>query len=275
MADSVTPGKGSQPLNRYAYVYNSPIIWVDPSGYDPLDQEWEGAFVTAHGYEPDSLDRQIRLLSIAFPDEWAGGGTGQMGDQFYFQNGQRRSDAEILQHFQQAPSGRDWANMPNALTNLSGSYTSSETEMFVRDVGTLFAGLIGRWEEASTWRAINGGVHYVINSAGSFVHLGANGISPDLVGTDVGDSNVHHWAWCFVLGYDRGSLAGQGLNTAREYQQFWSNQSTMADLRADITLGNSGVRIGNALRGYTSPIWGSPLSPQAAMSRLVQEHALP
>jgi len=35
-ADTIVPGAGnSQALNRYSYVYNSPLNYIDPSGHDP------------------------------------------------------------------------------------------------------------------------------------------------------------------------------------------------------------------------------------------------
>jgi len=40
--DTLVPEPGKpQVLNRYAYVYNNPLRYADPSGYDPLDENWQ------------------------------------------------------------------------------------------------------------------------------------------------------------------------------------------------------------------------------------------
>ena len=66
-ADSIVPGAGNpQALNRYAYVFNSPLGFVDPSGHDPLDAAWEAAFRAAHGQDPNDNDRHDRLFSLLF-----------------------------------------------------------------------------------------------------------------------------------------------------------------------------------------------------------------
>ena len=48
--DPIVPEPGNpQALNRYSYVYNNPYVYVDPSGYDPLDQAWRDSFSQQYG----------------------------------------------------------------------------------------------------------------------------------------------------------------------------------------------------------------------------------
>ena len=70
-ADTIVPQPGNpQDLNRYTYCRNNPLRFIDPSGYDPLDQAWQDEFRKVHRRDPTAEDMQIRLFSIAFPDEW-------------------------------------------------------------------------------------------------------------------------------------------------------------------------------------------------------------
>ncbi|MFN8484317.1 MAG: RHS repeat-associated core domain-containing protein [Anaerolineae bacterium] len=86
MADSITPGKGSIPLNRYAYAYNSPLNYSDPGGHDPLDQAWQSDIQERTGrQEPTAEDILVRLFSLAYSEEWKQTGW----DAFYDENNQR------------------------------------------------------------------------------------------------------------------------------------------------------------------------------------------
>ncbi len=47
-ADSIVPNPGNgQAFNRYAYVYNNPLFYTDPSGHDPITAAVVGAMVSA------------------------------------------------------------------------------------------------------------------------------------------------------------------------------------------------------------------------------------
>ena len=75
MADNVTPGKGSQPLNRYAYANDSPIVFSDPTGHavwsekDGPDYETHEQLIDAVGaYDTPSEVRWTGIYSEAYPN---------------------------------------------------------------------------------------------------------------------------------------------------------------------------------------------------------------
>ncbi len=190
-ADTIVPDfSNPQSLNRFSYGYNNPLGFVDPSGHDPLDQEWIDAFRAVHHREPSTYDRLIRLFSIAFPDEWNNNGW----QKFYNPDGTLRSDEMIHDVLINAPAGRDWSRVPDALAALAGYYTPDESEKYVRDIGSLFGGLPDRVDEPSIEKATTEPPlprHH-------WAYLGRSGI-PASFSNDV-DGNVHHWAWALTLG---------------------------------------------------------------------------
>ncbi len=255
-ADTIVSQPGNpQDLNRYTYCRNNPLRFIDPSGYDPLDQAWRDEFRKVHGRDPTAEDMQIRLFSIAFPDEWNWGA-------FYTPDGALRPGA-MTKIFSEYPAGRDWAGMPAATGRLAGWYTDAETEAFVRDIGSLFAGLLTRFEEANGWRAVLGGWVHAI------AFVGGNGLPGEYRGND-STGNVHHWAWSLNLGYIQGGAAGRVINEGRELSDSgwnWQRFSTNPNHRADVAMGNIGVAMGAYM---SNGIWPSraPQALQNAWSRM-------
>ena len=260
-ADTVVPGAGNpQALNRYSYVLNRPINYSDPSGHDPLDENWAKEFTAFHHRDPTHYDRMIRLFSLAFSNEWAAGGW----DKFYTSDGQLRDDAIIRDVFQNAPTSRNWAGMSDALAGLAGAYETWETGNFTRDIGSLFGGMADRFNEPSALAAIRGG------NANHWVWLTEGGLPQDLA-ADI-DGNVHHWAFGVLLGHTFGPVGGQMVNSIREYNQaaggggmgigdIWTNgldvDRAYSDrgTRADIGLGNRGAAFGTDVGNFGISPW--------------------
>jgi hypothetical protein len=209
---------------------------TDPSGYDPLDTKWQSDFQEKFGRDPAFEDIMARLFEVTYPNEWN-------SNDFY------NSDGSINEQGYESilagpPSMRSWFDFPQALTRLASHYETNEKDFFVRDVGTLFAGLPTRF--GARMLPVNT-ITSLIRSWGgtgqTSVYLYPAGLSPDWIGTDP-DANVHHWAATFVLGYFYGENAGVVQNIVRECatynrDNFWS----------DINLGNRAARMGYALKG--------------------------
>jgi len=247
--DSIVPEPGNpQSYNRYAYGFNNPVKYVDPSGHDPLDAAWEEAFFAQHGRAPEWYDRLIRLFSIAFPEEWE-------WSAFYDSNGYLRG-YETLQNIMTTPSSsRSWANMDEALTRMSAYYNWNESEMFARDIGTLFAGLPDRFSGNMNYAVIGCTQGFRCSNrqplpAQVWAYLQPDGMPSYLRGDDP-DSNVHHWAWSVALGAYTGDLA-VALNTGREVYDVKGINNLMSDsnAKADVYLGNRGAYFGSALHMF-------------------------
>ncbi len=217
---------------------NNPVRYVDPSGFDPLDQAWQDEFFGNTGRKPDAVDILIRLFSIAFPDEWD-------YDKFY--NSVGAYDASTVEGLFTNTGSRSWNDMSAALGRLAEWYTSMEEEAFVRDLGTLFGGFLNRFEQPVFGDAIMGR-----NGNGStcqppcrfWARLGPGFMGSNLLDTDA-DANVHHWALGVMLGYKFGFVKGSILNSGREVQQAYEGKSQVN--LADINIGNRGALLGGLL----------------------------
>ncbi|MGH2537514.1 MAG: RHS repeat-associated core domain-containing protein, partial [Candidatus Promineifilaceae bacterium] len=249
-ADSIVPdNENPEAFNRYSYSYNNPVNFVDPSGHDPLDEQWRAAFQAAHNRSPEWYDRLIRLFSLAFPDEWD-------WSAFYSPDGALRGTDQLRTILGNAPGGRNWDSMPALLERLAGWYESDETEAFVRDIGTLFAGLSDRFQSSTNF-AVTGcetGLtcdNVVAPPSHAWAYLQVGQMPEKLTGTSDPDANVHHWAWALVLGYQEGSGA-IAINSYREFQQAGGPIQAFRNVnsRADIWLGNRGALLGNDLRTF-------------------------
>ena len=75
--DSIVPAPGNpQSLNRYSYVYNNPLKYVDPSGHSAewFNEDWEEDFREKHGREPNGMDIAYRYASMdatSRGDDWS------------------------------------------------------------------------------------------------------------------------------------------------------------------------------------------------------------
>ncbi|MFN8499968.1 MAG: RHS repeat-associated core domain-containing protein [Anaerolineae bacterium] len=66
--DSVTPGKGSQTLNRYAYSVNNPVRYTDPTGHAFKDDNPGGEWGSPIAVDAVYDDRNFDLFMQAYGD---------------------------------------------------------------------------------------------------------------------------------------------------------------------------------------------------------------
>ena len=226
--------------NRYAYANGNPIKYNDPTGYDPLDQNWVQEFKLQHDRNPEWYDETIRLFSIAYPGEWN-------ESQFYDSAG-NLNEEEFWSVFWGPPKERSWDTLGQALVSMAGWYQAGEEALFIQDIGILFGGLETRsqgegsrtpyWLKGTTNNPnvrINPGSlaeRYYMNPPGS-EHL------------QDGDANVHHWAWALSIGYNTGS--GMAINTIREVVGLGQRPTGQINW-ADVRIGNAGSAMGVKLR---------------------------
>ena len=147
--------------------------------------------------------------------------------------------------------------MPGALERLASWYEKDETELFVRDIGTLFAGLPDRFESPIHVAVTGCQEGYSCDGrlalpAHIWVYLGREGLPAYLTGTKDDDANVHHWAWALVLGYYKSGPLAVAMNTRREFEQAGGIRQAYGNLesRADIWLGNRGTMMGWDIRAF-------------------------
>jgi RHS repeat-associated protein len=234
-ADTIVSDLGNpQSLNRYSYVFNRPLVFIDPSGHDPIDAAWREEFKKAHNdRDPSAEDILIRLFSIAFPDEW------DVVD--FYDKDNNFIPGSLERKFRDSqPADRSWAKVPGALQRLASWYKDGEEAMFTRDVGSLFGGLPNRSEEHDTWKAISDSK----NPIRVWVYVSRGGISPAMEGTSDKDANIHHWAWGLTMGAEYGPGASF-INEGREMTQFggdWTNTWS------DVLIGNAGAALGFTFR---------------------------
>jgi len=221
--------------NRFLYTRANPLKYNDPSGYDPLDDAWRHEWKKNHpNREMTAEDILIRLFSIAFPDEWD-------FSRFYDSHGNYIS--ESINRVFEDKSKRAWADVPDALQRLAGWYENGEEQLFIRDIGSLFGGLLNRFEQPDSWNAVSD----ERNPVRVWVYVGANGISPALsgaLGNPDRDNNVHHWGWALAMGGTLSASAGILLNTIREGTQFSGNWTAIA---SDVWIGNRAAAMGEYL----------------------------
>ena len=81
--DPIVPAPGyPQSLNRYSYVYNNPLKYVDPTGHYSVedDKKWEKEYWDQYGWAPTASDQAFRQASMEAAEQgrdfsveyWAG-----------------------------------------------------------------------------------------------------------------------------------------------------------------------------------------------------------
>lgn len=174
---------------------------------DPLGPEWEHEFFKAHGREPRAEDKQVRLFSLSYPDQWP-----EAFVRLYGERGLDQPTPQSLASLFTATPERSWDNLPAALSRLSEWYPNQE-DALIRDIGTLYAGLQPRAPGRPFPMAPQGIDAVLSGQTLPNVQLSAGNFP--LV--EDADANVHHWAWALNLARTLGTTPAIALNLLREY----------------------------------------------------------
>ena len=232
--DTIVPEPGNpQGLNRYSYVLNNPLRFIDPSGYDPLDTAWQQEFRATHGRNPTAEDILIRLFSIAFPGQWN-------WNRFYDEQGNYIAGSLESVFRDNRPADWTWSDVPVALERMTGWYNPGEEGLYTRDIGSLFGGLPNRLETPHTWEAVS----HPGNPIRVWVYVSRAGLPARLMGTSDLDANIHHWAWGLAMGGAFGPGASF-INVGREITQF---QGNWGNSWSDVEIGNRGAALAVSFR---------------------------
>jgi hypothetical protein len=241
-ADTIVPGAGNpQSFNRFSYVNNRPMSFIDPSGHDPLNSTWRADFLMRMGRDATAEDESVYLFSIAYPSEY------QFDQLYELDNSDQRYYVRANALNQYGPNtgfGRSWSAFPDALDRLASHYTDSEKDEFVRDVGMLWGGLPSRSQTSSTWAASASAAGGQLTNRNVF--LNGTGL-PARFNDGDRDGNVHHWGAFLVFGY--ATPAAALVNTARE------QLPGAGSSQQDVAIGNIAVGIAGQFRdGDLAPI---------------------
>jgi RHS repeat-associated protein len=206
-ADIIVPNPADpQSYNRYSYVLNNPLKYIDPSGFDPLDAAWEQAFQDAHGRPPTDEDRRDRLFSLLFPGSGPGGTWTE--DDWIFYSMNRK---ELWEGSRDWP-GWVWTGIDSFVLHLgllAQHYNPGEEAQFVKAVANIWGGVPFGNAYSSAW-AVRGGP-----AISPILLEGPDNWAPEFLESP-SDDPAHHWAGFLYAGYFFGSGSGNLMNFARD-----------------------------------------------------------
>jgi RHS repeat-associated protein len=242
--DTIIPDPTNpQSLNRYAYVYNNALRFVDPSGYDPLDAAWEEEFRRANGRDPTDRDKRDRLFSLLFPGSDPGGSWTE-------EDWKRYAAADIYDKITGDYLGNEfWKRIPwdpadspsvqrfaKHVGRLAAWYSEGEEDLFVRAFAFVFAGIPYSGSSHLAAASVAGGPKV-------WQPLEEGEAGWEALWVEPGDNPAHHYADLLFAGYHYGDAAYY-VNALRDF-----------DNAPDYVLGAIGVIHGQWLRGGIITPW--------------------
>jgi hypothetical protein len=261
------PGAGNpQALNRYAYVFNSPLGFVDPSGHDPLDAAWEAAW-RANNCPTENPScaisdeaRQYRLYSVTYAGPVSGARSWTQADW----------DSLSADHngvYRGLTERSSLSDFREALQRLASFYLPSEKREYVSGIALLFTGWPYDPTGGNIWRVGNdfagnhisfapGKEYYPRHGMAGFNAAFYEPATSELPAVE----NVHHWAGNLIFAFHYGSFANWFVAIAREAGSCTGGRS--AECSSDINMGQAAggnadwLRAGgNSIRDFADQVF--------------------
>ncbi len=246
----MVPGAGNpQAFNRFAYVFNNPLAFADPSGHDPFNTvEWRAwcRSYCANG-EASDQSRQLYLYSLSYKGGISGSYTWTAAD--YDDLLANRNE------IYDSTDGRSGVGDFDAATSrLAENYVEGEQDQYVAAIGLLFAGLPydpSGINNVFSPQNLLGGNHIDFGeNQHYFPNHGMAGFRPDIFLFE----NTHHFAGHFALGYFAetrlqirtgfGEYVNDRATKVREKKQDLFRQQSPEELRVDLNMGYAAGRAG-------------------------------
>ncbi len=224
---------------------NNPLRYTDPSGYEPLDRQWEQDFYDAHGRDPTDQDRRDRLFSLIFLGSGPGGA---WTDADWAEYGAHKAN------YWGPIGGKQWRwagemepSLERFVTHverLSAYYYPWEESQFVSAFAFVWGGVpLGFPVISALQMGTNPGAQWSMYPP---LHEGTAGWQPALVDDE---NPSHHYAGSAYVGYYFGAGVGITVNWLRDGP--WSDLSL-----PDLTLGDRAALHGYLLRYGSMYIFG-------------------
>jgi len=234
--DSIIPDQYN-PLDwdRYAFVRNNPLKFVDPSGNRPEGACEFGCYAIAISQHTlKNKARQDILISKILRGSGSGGKWTHEDWRFYSENRDEIWNGEIAWTNPDTPG---WEGFSIHVERLATLYGEGEDEQFLRDFALVFGGISydTPWGVAA-YESRHG-------PAQPFNHEGNQGLDPDYLDSLGRRQNQsHHYAGIFFLGYYAGPQASSIIELGRD-----------SDNPGDLRLGGVAARHGYYFSLFMDP----------------------
>ncbi|MBI5822914.1 MAG: RHS repeat-associated core domain-containing protein, partial [Chloroflexi bacterium] len=193
-ADSIVPG-GVQGLDRYAYVNNSPVVYVDPSGHEP---HGPGSCYGAGDINCE-INNEKHKQDILYSKIIKGSrddGSWTEGDwKKYLKNRDKYWNEPDKWPYADPYNWESFALHAQRLASQYDLSYSAQRKQFVRDFALLFAGIssLDGWMEVAIDSAYGPEIEPILNE-------GTEGLSTQYQDSNTGNQS-HHYAGVFFSSY--------------------------------------------------------------------------
>jgi hypothetical protein len=240
-ADTFVPQPGNpQAWDRYAYVNNSPLKYVDPTGHDAWwcnnascrsEYYWNGRYQVAARWYYSSYYywdkiRQDLLFSRIFKGSGAKGAWIADDRKDYYLNRGKYWDRPSTWKSNNEP--KSWDTFAHHVGNLAKHYKIDQKDQFVRDFALVFGGVS---TAADTWPVA--GIHSMGGPPLPFLKEDNQGLPEEYLDSlDLIANQSHHYAGAFYAGYFAGAVLGVGINFGRDIDEYNPGDINLGNIAA-------------------------------------------